>query len=75
MKVRKLDIISIESFIFELQGIGWDLSMIRISYKLMKVTKKTTKMRKILKTTNPKNDKTICFELTAWNIIIHSILN
>ena len=38
-----LDIISIENFIFELQEIGWDLSITRISYKL---TKRTTKSKK-----------------------------
>ena len=33
---------------FELQGVGWDLSMMRISYKLTKRTTKTEKLKKIV---------------------------
>ena len=35
------DIISIESLLFELKEVGWDLSMIRIIYILTKRTTKT----------------------------------
>ena len=38
------DIIIIETLVFELKGIRWDLSMMRISYKLTKRTKKNCKV-------------------------------
>ena len=38
--------ISVEILIFEIQGFGWDLSMMRINYKLTKRTTKTEKFKK-----------------------------
>ena len=58
--------------IFELQGIVWDLSMTRISYKL---TKRTTKTEKSLKTYDIINFKTIPYKLTASGNIIHLIVS
>ena len=37
------DIISFDTVIFELEEVGWDLSMTRISYKLTKRTAETEK--------------------------------
>ena len=54
------EIISIEKLIFEFQGVGWDLSMIRISYKL---TKRRTKT--IRKAIYKKNEK-----LKNWKQLI-----
>ena len=46
--------------IFEIQGIGWDLSMTINSYKLTKRTTKTEKFEKSLKMYNIINFKTPC---------------
>ena len=43
-----------DMFIFEINGIGWDLSMMRISYELTKITLKTEKFENLLKTFNIK---------------------
>ena len=43
------DIISIDMLIFELERIEWDLSVMRISYKLTKRTIKTKKIEKFSK--------------------------
>ena len=41
---------SVDMLVFEKQGIGCDLSMVRKSYKLTKSTTKTEKFEKVLKT-------------------------
>ena len=61
--------------IFELHGIQWCLSVMRISYKLTKRTTKTEKYEKFLKTNNIKNFKAIRCKLTALRNINYSILN
>ena len=40
---------SVDILIFGIQGIGWDLSMMRISFKLTKRTTKTERFEKSLK--------------------------
>ena len=50
--------ITINMFIFKLQGIVWDLSMMRINYMLTKRTV-TIKMEKLSKKGNIKNFMTI----------------
>ena len=59
---------------FEIQEIGWDLSLMKISYNL---TKRTTKNEKFEKNFNMLiiNFKTIRYKLTASSNIIHSIVN
>ena len=61
--------------IFEIQGIGWDLSMTRISYKLMKRTTKSEKFEKSLKMYDIINFQTIRYRLTALCKIFHLIVN
>ena len=58
----------------EIQEIGWDLSLMKISYNL---TKRTTKNEKFEKNFNMFiiNFKTIRYKLTASGNIIHSMLN
>ena len=53
---------------------GWDLSLMKISYNF---TKRTTKTEKFEKNFNMiiKNFKTICYKLTASGNIIQSMLN
>ena len=55
----------------EIQEIGWDLSLMKISYNLTKGTIKTEKYFKIFII----NIKTIRYKLTASCDINHSILN
>ena len=59
---------------FEIQEIGWELSLRKISYNL---TKRTTKTEKFEKNFNMFliNFKTIRDKLTALGKIIHSMLN
>ena len=54
------DIISVDMLFFEIQGIGWDLSMMRISYKL---------------TISIINFQTIGCKLTVSGDKIHIIVN
>ena len=61
--------------IFEIQGIGCDLSMSRIDYKLMKTTTKTEKYEKSLKIYNIINFKYLRCKLTASGNIIYLIVN
>ena len=68
------DIISVDILIFEIQGIGWDLSMMK-SYKMTKRTTKTKKIEKSLRMYNIKKIMTIRYKLTASSTIIHSITN
>ena len=51
--------------IFKLQGIVWDLSVMRLNYKLTKGTTKTEKFEKFLKKYNTKNFMTNRYELSA----------
>ena len=59
---------------FEIQGIGWDLSMTIISYKLTKRTTKTEKCEKSTKMCKIISFKTIRNKLTASGIIIHLVV-
>ena len=58
---------------FELHGNKWDLSVMRISYKLTKRTNKPEKFKKILKTNNIISFKVFHYELTALSDFFHSI--
>ena len=58
----------------EIQYIGRDLSMMKISYKLTKRTTKTEKFEKKMKI-YVINIKTILYKLSASGNIIHSIFN
>ena len=69
------DIISVNTIIFELQGTAWDISRVRICYKLTTRITKIEKFKNILKTYNIKNFKTICYKMTAFSNINHFILN
>ena len=69
------NVISIDSLIFGIQGIGWDLSMTRISYKLTKRTTKTEKFEKILEMYNIIIYKTIGYKLTASGNITNLTVN
>ena len=63
--------------LFKLQGIVWDLSIMRLSYKLKKRTTKTEKMEKsfkMFKLYNSSNFKTIRSKLTALAKNVQSIL-
>ena len=60
--------------IFEIQGIGRDLSTTRISYKLTKRTK-TEKFEKSLKMYNIITYNTIRYSLTVSGNIIHLMVN
>ena len=62
-------------FTFKIQGIGWDLSMMRVKYKLMKRTTTTEKIEKSSKNYNITNFKTIRYKPTASSNIIQSIFN
>ena len=53
------DIISVSMLDFEKQGIGWNLSMMRISYKLTKRTTKSEKLKNFRKLCNIMNLMTI----------------
>ena len=66
------NIITVDMLIFEIQGIEFDLSKTRLSYRL---TKRTTKTEKSLKKYNIINFKTIRYKLTALGKIIHLIVN
>ena len=70
-------IISSKVLIFKIQGNVWDLSIMRISYKLTKRTKteKIEKFLKILIMYNIINFKTFCYKLTNSDKIVYSILN
>ena len=68
------NIIRIYVIFFEIQEIGWDPSLIQISYSLTKRTTKTEKFEKYLKTYII-NIKTIRYKLAASSNIIHSTLN
>ena len=59
---------------FELHGKECDLSVMRISDKLMKRKTTTKKFEKFLKTINFKNFQTIHYNLAALTCIIYSIL-
>ena len=64
--------------IFKIQGIQWDLSLMRISYNLTKRTKKAEKIENSLKMFQMYiviNFKTIRYKLTASGKTIHSIFN
>ena len=63
-----------EKIVFELREIGWNLSMMRINYKLTKRTK-TEKYKKSLRRNNILNFNTIRYKLSALSNIIHSVLN
>ena len=67
------DIASTEKIVFELQEIGWNLSIMSINYKTTK-TAKIEKYKKSLRTNNIVNLKTIRHRLSALSKIIHSIL-
>ena len=58
----------------EIQEIGWDLSLMKISYYLTKRTTKTEKLEKYFKMFII-NFKTINYKLTASGDINHSVLN
>ena len=58
----------------EIQEIGWDLSLKKISYNLTKRTTKTEKLENYFKMFII-NFKTIRYKLTASGNINHSILN
>ena len=60
--------------IFEFQGIGWDLSMVRISYKLRKWTRKNEKFANSMNMHHFINIKTIR-NMTASGYIVYSTLN
>ena len=62
--------ITINMLIFKLQGIVWDLSMMRINYMLTKRTV-TIKKEKLSKKGNIRNFMTIHYKLTASSKIIH----
>ena len=68
------NIISVDILTFEIQGIGWDLSMMK-SYKMTKRTTKIKKIEKSLRMYNIKKIMTIRYKLTASGTIIHSITN
>ena len=61
--------------ISEIQGIGWDLSITRISKKLTKATTKNEKVEKSLKMYNIIKFKTIQYKLKTSGNIIHIIVN
>ena len=67
----KYDIISVDMLFFEIQGIGWDHSMTRISYKLTK----RTKTEKSLNIYNIIIFQTIGYKLTVSGNKIHIIVN
>ena len=58
----------------EIQEIGWDLSLMKISYNLTKRTTKTEKLEKYFKMFII-NFITICYKLTGSGNINHSIIN
>ena len=58
---------------FELQEIGWNLSMMRLNYKLTKRTK-TEKYKKCFRTNNTIKFNTTRKKLSELSNIIHSIL-
>ena len=60
--------------VFELQGIEWNLSMMRINYKLTKRTK-IEKYKKSSKMNNIINCNTNRYKLTTLSNIIHLIFN
>ena len=62
-------------FTFKIQETGWDLSMMRVKYKLIKRATKTEKKEKSSKIYNITNFKTIRYKLTASGNIIYSIFN
>ena len=51
--------------IFKIKGIGWDLSMMRVKYKLTKRTTNTKKIEKSSKIYSITTFKTIRYKLTA----------
>ena len=59
---------------FEIQEIGWDLSLMKMSYNLTKRTTKTEKFEKYFKMFFI-NFKTIRYKLNASINIIHLTLN
>ena len=61
--------------IFEIQGIGWNFSMTRMSYKFTKSTTQTEKFEKILDLYDIINLVTFRHKLTASGNIILSALN
>ena len=61
--------------IFKIKEIGWNLSMMRVKYKLTKRTKNTKKIEKSSKIYNITNFKTIRYKLTASGNINYSIFN
>ena len=69
--IRKSD----NMFSFKIQGIGLDLSMMSVKYKLMKRTTNAEKTEKSSKIYNIKNFKTIRYKVTASGNMIHSIFN
>ena len=69
------DIKPVGMLILIIQRIEWDLSMMKISYKLTKTTTKTEKFEKALKMYNIINSQTIRYKLSASVNIIHSIFN
>ena len=56
-------------------GTRWDLSMMKISYKLTKRASKTEKFEKYLKMYDIIDFQTIRYKLTAAGSVIYSILN
>ena len=60
--------------IFKIKGIGWELSMMRINYKLTKRTTKTQKFQNFRKKFNIINFITIRYKTTASSNTIHSML-
>ena len=66
--------ISTDMLFLEAQEIGWDFSLLKISYNLTKRTTKTEKLEKYFKMFFI-NYKTIRYKLTASDNINHSIFN
>ena len=58
-----------------MQKIGWELSMMKLGYKLTIRTTKSENFGKSLKVINIINFKTIRYKVTASGNIIHSNLN
>ena len=61
-------------FFLEILKIGWDLSLMKISYNLTKRTTKTEKFEKYFKMFFI-HFKDIRYKLTASGNIVHSVLN